>query len=907
MEAPKHRFESPEAELAYLREQVKTLSGGREERVPEAADAVVNAYKQIKTEEVVHPEMQRPESVVQKLALELDPEPHDIQMNELYALVEESGVKNALGIVEKLNNPHIADDFHRFLVALVKSRGTIGGLKEGGSLFRSLHMTLFEVVVPLDADEEKKSLKEVISSMEQFYASMLSVADKANLGQQYFALELAIPNYEDEFTFFAAVPKDKEELFQKQLHSTFDGVQINERLNDYNIFNDAGVTLASTATLSENPILPIKTYEEFDHDPLNSIINSFSKVDRKGEGAAIQIIFNPHGGDRALHQFKFALKQLQEGKSKKDVFAGITESVAKEVVKEISSFFRSSKKNKEEEESKAEVVDQSLIEQIQKKIESTIVQSNVRLVASSRTEAEAEAILDTMESSFNQFSNTQGNSFKFKRTRGRSLAAFLKNFSYRMFSTAEALPLSMRELTTLFHFQNQALKGRDQLKTSKAHTAPAPILLPTDGVLIGINRHQGAEKEIRISPDDRLRHAYVIGQTGTGKSTMLKNMIVQDIKAGEGVCYIDPHGADIQDILSTIPPERYDDVIYFDPSYTERPMGLNMLEYNPAFPEQKTFVVNELFGIFQKLYGGVPESMGPMFEQYFRNATMLVIEDPESGNTLLDVSRVLADKGYRDYKLSKCGNPIVRQFWQEVAEKAGGEAALSNIVPYITSKFDVFLANDIMRPIVAQQKSAFNFREIMDNRKILLVNLAKGRLGDINSNLLGLIIVGKFLMSALSRVDSFGKELPPFYLYIDEFQNVTTNSISAILSEARKYKLSLTVAHQFIAQLEEGIRDSVFGNVGSMISFRVGSEDGEFLEKQFTPTFSAEDLMNIDNRNAVAKILVNGRPEKPFNIETIAPERGNIEKVEKLKELSYLTYGSAREDVESVINARYNQ
>lgn len=287
--------------------------------------------------------------------------------------------------------------------------------------------------------------------------------------------------------------------------------------------------------------------------------------------------------------------------------------------------------------------------------------------------------------------------------------------------------------------------------------------------------------------------------------------------------------------------------------------------------------------------------------------SLLMPEDPESGNTLLDVSRVLANKTFRQHKLSKCKNPIVTQFWKEVADKAGGEASLANIVPYITSKFDVFLANDIMRPVIAQETSSINFREIMDTKKILLVNLSKGRLGDINANLIGLIIVGKILMAALSRVDSIGENLPPFYLYIDEFQNVTTNSISTILSEARKYKLSLTVAHQFIAQLEEGIRDSVFGNVGSIAAFRVGAEDAEYLEKQFSPVFTAKDIMTIDNRNAYLKLLAHGNTVKPFNIQTMAPPQGRKEIVPSVKELSYLKFGRDREIVEGEIMKKYQQ
>ena len=381
-------------------------------------------------------------------------------------------------------------------------------------------------------------------------------------------------------------------------------------------------------------------------------------------------------------------------------------------------------------------------------------------------------------------------------------------------------------------------------------------------------------------------------------------MAIQDIASGDGVCVIDPHSVDILDILAAVPKERYKDVIYFDPSYTARPMGLNMLEYDRRYPEQKTFVVNEMLSIFNKLFD-MKTAGGPMFEQYFRNAVMLTIEDPDTGSTLLEVSKVLANKAFRELKLSHCTNPIVVQFWREVAEKAGGEASLANIVPYITSKFDNFLSNEIMRPIISQQKSSFNFREVMDNKKILLVNLAKGRLGDINANLIGLILVGKILMAALSRADSLHLNPPAFYLYIDEFQNVTTDSISSILSEARKYKLSLNVAHQFIAQLDEKIKDSVFGNVGSMAIFRVGSDDAEYLEKQLAPTFSAKDIMNIDNYNAYLKILSNGRPMKPFNIETLPAPKGNPEVVEKLKQLSYLTFGKDRAVIEAEISEKY--
>lgn len=527
------------------------------------------------------------------------------------------------------------------------------------------------------------------------------------------------------------------------------------------------------------------------------------------------------------------------------------------------------------------------------------------MVVSATSKEKAESTLENITAGFNQFEKTNGNKLVFEKISERKIKAELKAFSFREFHKSTKIPLSLSETALLVHFPIDGITSTPQFKQSRSKTVSAPVQMPTEGTLVGVNNHRGLSKEIYLNKEDRLRHFYIIGQTGTGKTTLMKNIIIQDIHNGDGVCMIDPHGTDIEDILGAIPPARYDDVIYFDPSRLDRAVGLNMLEYDETKPEQKTFVVNELFSIFQKLYGSVPESMGPMFEQYFRNATMLVLEDTESGSTLLDISRVLADAKYRQYKLARATNPVVVQFWSEIAGKAGGEASLENIVPYITSKFDVFTANDYMRPIIGQQKSAFNFREIMDNQKILLVNLSKGRLGEINANLIGMIFVGKLLMAALSRVDDPSKSFAPFYLHMDEFQNVSTNSISAILSEARKYKMGLTLAHQFIAQLDEGIKDAVFGNVGSVAAFRVGPEDAQFLETQFQPEFTVGDLMNTPNRTAVVKLLADGVPTFPFTINTVAPPETNQVIVQQLIEASYQRYGKDRAEIEEDIANRY--
>lgn len=903
------KFASPEEELAFLRAHVAEQQRRAEDigsvSSSEHAKGTLDTYSAHKPEEVLAPTFAIKPAEAEAIVLKLAPESHDTTMSELLAILQDKGIRNALSVVEKMNSPHVTDDFHRFLVEYLRAGYTASGVTEKSELWRSLHMTLYEITLPHSSAEEgaEKSLKELVASMEQFYSGMLSVSSDLGNDKNYFTLEIANANGSEEFVFYASVPASKTALFEKQILSVFPKARVLVKNDDYNVFSESGVALASRAKLLQKPAFAIKTYDSFQLDPLAVILNTFSKVKKEGEGVAIQILIRPTG-ERYTKLFKHALSEIGKGvKIEKAVDIPITFF---DSFKKIAGEFVSAKP-KESALSEKNTSNQQAIDSVTRKVSSTIVEVEIRVVASAENEARTVELLEHVESAFNQFTDTHGNGFAFERLKRGELFQTLRQFSFREMRDQCVIPLSLSELTTVFHFpQAVASTSAPQLKRAKSNTAPAPLGLPTAGLVLGTNTHRGESTQIVMADEDRLRHFYTIGQTGTGKSTLIKNMAAQDIKAGKGVCFIDPHGSDIQDLLSVVPPERYGDVIYFDPAYTTRPVALNMLEYDVRFPEQKTFVVNEMLSIFNKLFD-MKTAGGPMFEQYFRNAVMLVIEDPESGCTLLDVSRVLAVKSFRDMKLSKCKNPIVVQFWKEIAEKAGGESSLANIVPYITSKFDVFLSNEIMRPVIAQEKSSFNFRQIMDDKKILLVNLSKGRLGDINANLIGLILVGKILMAALSRADSFGKELPPFYLYIDEFQNITTDSIATILSEARKYKLSLTIAHQFIAQLEEKIKDAVFGNVGSLAVFRVGAEDAEYLEKQFAPTFTAQDIMNIDNRNAYVKLLVSGKTVTPFNVEMMPPPKGNPEIIDKMKELSYLTFGRNRAEVESAIMKKYEK
>jgi hypothetical protein len=905
------RFKSPEEEISFLREQISI----REKELNEKKYSVDNAtivqeqiskYRNSLPKEILDETYELAKNDIESIILNLEPERHDKKMEELLGVMNKKGLKNAMSVLTQMKDPHLEDDFHRFLVQYILHyhKPKIIDTKERG--FKGVGMTLYEIVLLEDLTRPEegrnmKSLKELISGMEQFLSGMMSIVTKQEK-ENHIVLEIANANGSDQFVYYVAVPTAYKGLFEKQIMSIFYTAKLTEITNDYNIFNEDGVSVGSILQTKNTPLYPCKTYESFDNDPINVVLNSFSKIKKDGEGATIQIIFAPKG-DYFNKRYEYSIEQMEKGVPAKEA-TNMPESISADFKKSFFEIFKASAKDEKEEEKK---VDTDAIQRVKNKLSSPIVATNVRVVASSFNRQDAENILHGIESSFNQFTDTSSNEFVWKRLEKNDLQKMFRNFSFRNYNPDDLLPLNLREVATLIHFNTTSLSPTHQLKQSQSVTAPAPSGMKTNGTYLGVNSFHNEETKVYIQDEDRLRHMYVIGQTGTGKTVFLKNMIIQDIQRGNGCCFIDPHGTDILDILANIPQNRFQDVIYFDPSYTERPMALNMLEYDPKHPEQKTFVVNELLSIFQKLYGSVPESMGPAFQQYFRNAAMLVVEDPETGCTLLDISRVLSNKSFRDMKISRCKNPVIVEFWKEIAEKAGGEASLSNIVPYIVNKFDVFLANEIMRPIVAQEKSSFNFRDIMDNKKILLINLSKGRLGDINANLIGLIIVGKILMAALSRVDDLSKILPPFYLYIDEFQNITTDSISSILSEARKYKLSLTVAHQFIAQLEENIKNAVFGNVGSLISFRISAEDAEFVEKQFSPAFSAKDIMSLDNLNACVKMLVNGRSERAFNLKEPFPPKGNPSIVESLKQLSYLTYGGNRQEVEQEILKKYKK
>ena len=632
--ASPQKFSSPEEELKFLREQVamrerELASRGAEVKPEEVISDKIRDYAVMPASHVLVPEYQTPGHSIESLALNLSPEPHDAKMAELLDILKQRGIKNALSVADALNDAHVEDDFHRFLVQYIKKGYEVRGLSNRSELFHNLAMTLYEISLPdiegsAKSDQKEKPLKEILSQMEQFYAGMLSLEDSKS--GQFFSLEVANPNHSEEFIFYVSVPDAKKNLFEKQFLSLFPTAKIREMPDDYNIFNENGMTVGAVATLAEHPVFPLKTYDQFDFDPLNVVLNTFSKIKKDGEGAALQVIFRPPH-DTYVKNYKYTIDQIQKGVPVKKALPKSVMGDLFEGVKDV--FFGSDKKDQKEKEKPAEI-NEAAIENIRNKIGSPMAEINIRVLVSANTDGEAEKILSDIESGFNQFENAGENKIIWKRMKGGKLRQLAKDFSFRTFSTRQLLPLNFKELTTMFHFPATGIKSSPQLRQSKAGQSAAPIDLPQNGTLLGLNRFRNMETKVFMTKEDRLRHFYTIGQTGTGKSTLLKNMIAQDILQGEGVCMIDPHGVDIVDILSIIPPARYEDVIYFDPSYTARPMALNMLEYDRRYPEQKTFVVNEMLSIFNKLFD-MKVVGGPMFEQYFRNAVMLVIEDPETG------------------------------------------------------------------------------------------------------------------------------------------------------------------------------------------------------------------------------------------------------------------------------------
>ncbi|HEU4914091.1 MAG TPA: TraM recognition domain-containing protein [Candidatus Saccharimonadales bacterium] len=746
-----------------------------------------------------------------------------------------------------------------------------------------------------DITDENISKAQVIYGI---IASTLQKGFKAKFyGQRHFAFEI-VANKGFVY-FYAAVPVSLVEVVKQAIVTAYPTARL-EEVAEHNIFNPVGKlsgTVGGELSLKESYAYPIATYQELKRDAMQALLNALSTLEKE-DGAGIQILMRPADPGWRKNALGIASKKRKgEGSNKKGAsqFLGIGKDLATAFVKPPES-----KDDKKDSKNDLSGVDQAVIDAIESKTSQPGYEVLIRVVVSSNISQRSQGILNNIVASFSLFDSAGKNGFKFIPT--KDIDEFTTSYILRIFpQSANKNILNAVELATIFHFPEQKSIPTSQLERQGSKQVDAPRNMPEEGLLLGYNVFRGVKKPIRLSKGDRGRHMYVVGQTGTGKSTYLENLALQDMLGGGGFAFVDPHGDTAERLLSMVPKERTEDIIYFSPADVEYPMGLNLFEFDT--PDEKDFLIQEVLNMLYKLYDPQHQGiMGPRYEHLFRNAALTVMADPEGG-TFVDIPKLFRDPAYVKQKLKYVKDQNVLEFWQKEMPQSQRSNEFGEVVSWFVSKFGAFLSNEMMRNIIGQTKSAFTLREVMDEGKILIVNLSKGRLGMLNSQLLGMIFVMKFQAAAMSRANVPENDRRDFALYVDEFQNFSTDSFATILSEARKYHLNLIVANQFTTQLTEEIRDAVFGNTGTIVAFRVGQdEDAEALSKRMRPAFDASDLLRIPNYNAAVRMLINGVPTQPFSMATLPPlGEPNPKLAQALKQLSAAKYGRPRTQVEKEI------
>ncbi len=716
-------------------------------------------------------------------------------------------------------------------------------------------------------------------------------------GQRHFGFEIV--GWQGFVYFYATVPVILIDIVKQAIISAYPTAQI-EEVAEHNIFNPAGkinATVGGELALKKPYAYPIATYQDLKRDALQSILNALSVLDKE-DGAAIQILMrpaNPSWQKMASH----VASQKRKGKDEDKGF----DAVLSFLHQFLTAFVKPLEGGKGKDSGKdLSNLDQSVLDSIDSKTQHYGFEVLIRVVASSNISQRAQTILENIKSSFALFESQGKNGFSF--TPAKDVDALVTAYIMRFFpKSVNKNILNSVELATLFHFPDQSNIPTSQLERQGSKQVDGPRNIPNDGLLLGYNLFRGVKKPIRIGLNDRQRHMYVVGQTGTGKSTFLENLALQDMLSGNGFAFVDPHGDTAERLLAMVPRERTENVIYFSPADMDYPMGLNLFEFQT--PDQKDFLIQEALNMLYKLYDPQHQGiMGPRYEHLFRNAALTVMADP-AGGTFIDIPKLFRDPRYVQQKLQYVTDQNVIEFWQKEMPQSQRSNEFGEVVSWFVSKFGAFLSNEMMRRIIGQPKSSFNLREVMDNKKILIVNLSRGRTGDLNAKLLGMVFVMKFQAAAMSRANIPEDQRVDFSLYVDEFQNFSTDSFATIMSEARKYHLNLIVANQFTTQLTDEIRDAVFGNIGTIVSFRIGQNDVDALSKYFQPPFTSDDLVRIPNYNTIIRTLINGIPTQPFSMATLPPlGTPNLRLAEALKQLSAAKYGRPKLIVEKEIDER---
>jgi len=754
------------------------------------------------------------------------------------------------------------------------------------------------LILEIPKTNDKKEL-----AAEQLFASLHGILrDKHELklsrgAQEHLSFEVASVN--GQIRFYVWTPRSLQSFVEGQIYAQYPTVQIHQASEDYTEHErDHSVTYTTEMTLTASEFLPIKTFQTFEVDPLAGITGTLAKLESTGEELWIQVLAKPVEDSWQIEADHW-ISRLREGS------ASILPSVGGSM-RWLGGLFAALWRPPEEglaggKGPEISERNKTRIAEAEKKATKLGYEVKIRLAYLGENQTNAKLRMQALVGTFKQFNSTNLNGFKpIKAAYGKE---FLEKYRRRAFF-GEGFILNIEELASVFHLPHTNVETPNIVWAS-AKTAEPPSKLPVltgsdandDQIsAFGVTNFRGINHQFGMLRYDRSRHVYIIGQTGAGKSGLLELFALSDIFHSQGYAIIDPHGDFAINNMKFIPGSRLNDVVYFNPADTAYPLGFNPLEV--ANPNQKTNISSEVIGVLKRMFG---ESWGPRLEYILRYTILALLDRPET--TMLDITRMLTDKTFRKETLGYCRDTVVLQFWN-VEFASWNDKFVAEAVAPVLNKVGAFTANPIIRNIIGQPKSTFNIRQIMDEGKILIVNLSKGLIGEDNAAILGSFLVTKIQLAAMSRSDIPDiRDRRPFYLYVDEFQNFATDSFATILSEARKYGLNLTVANQYISQMNETVRDAVFGNVGTMISFRVSADDAPILAKQFEPNFEAVDLLQMHNRNFVINMVIGGEKTPAFSARTLELPPSQADNTLHIIEHSRRMYSRSREDVEKEINA----
>ncbi|MFZ1257966.1 MAG: TraM recognition domain-containing protein [Candidatus Saccharimonas sp.] len=782
-------------------------------------------------------------------------------------------------------------------------------LREAKNYERGLKMVPILIHLPPASDDvvgenrdQRDLTEEVLSQAQVMYNIISSTATKGFkskiYGQRHLAFEIIARD--GLVYYYAIVPTVLTDVVRQAIAAAYPSARL-EEVVEHNVFSKVGKisgTIGGEFTLKKAFYYPIATYLESKQDASRALLNAISSAGRE-DGVGVQILLRPARESWTKTAISHADKIVKDKGVKKAGIEGLF--APKDIMEALWKPPETDSEGKKEEK-QINAVDQQKVEAIQEKTRYPGYEVLVRVVVSSNTAARSQALLKNIVAAFSLFDSPAHNGFKFNLS--KNIEELTTAFIFRFFPQQVNFNiLNSVELATVFHLPDQNSIPTSQVQRQMSKQVDGPTQIMDDGLLLGYNEFRGLKKPIRLGDKDRRRHIHVIGQTGVGKSILQENLAYQDMMDGRGFAFVDPHGDSVEALLSKVPKERVEDVIYFNPSDMDHPVGLNMFEFD--HPDQKDFLVQEaismLYGLYDPGHTGI---VGPRLEHIFRNCALLLMSDP-AGGTFIDIPKLLIDEEFMKSKLKYVTDQNVLDFWTKEFPASQRSSEAGEVISWVVSKFGPFISNDAMRNIIGQTKSGFNFPDIMNNKKILLVNLSKGKMGDLNSRLIGIIFVMKFQAAAMARASIPEDERQDFTLYVDEFQNFATDSFETILSEARKYRLSLVLGNQFMTQLKEELREAIIGNVGTTITGRIGITDAEIMVKRYAPAFDAEDLTKLPNYQSVVVAQIQGVPSAPFSMNWIPPMgQANAQLSDALKRLSAAKYGRPRGQVEQEIFAR---